>query len=474
MRFLNFLFLCGFSILVSCSSAELNPKLTKIFGKVVNPLDTLLIISKNGRALDTAMVAKDGHFFIEFKQEAESIYYFKHGSERQMLYTKPGDSIALRLNTIAFDETLVFDADSSQENNFLMDCFLLNEKNNELILSFYKTEVDEFLKLTDSLKSIQVSKLHSLKERKKLSPYFLEIASKSIDFEFFDMKERYAFLIQKYFREKYSSLEETNFFEYRQTINFNEEQLFSHIGYLRFLDNYLKNKSIENCTSVKDAERCFDLNTFQNLQKRIELVDATFEDNIIKEQFLKRFIRREIIHATNDGEVKSILDYLQDIQLSEEEKLYYHRLADFQSNFLVGKSINEHFLINHKLEEVAIHHITKSKPVLIYLWTASSTTLHQKRLAKIKELRKKFPEIEFIGVNIDYNNPILWQRTIKQFKYNPKYEYQVLKSDENKDLYENYLTKLFFVSAATGEITNTTNLLYSDNLESTILSFLNN
>ena len=193
----------------------------------------------------------------------------------------------------------------------------------------------------------------------------------------------------------------------------------------------------------------------------------------MKEQFLKRFIRREIIHSNTEEQISSTLRVLDGINLGKNDILFYERLADFQLQFLEGNSILNHMVHNHKFEEVAFHEIAKNKPMLIHLWTANSTSLHQKRLNKIKELRERFPEVDFIGINIDFDNKPLWERTLTQYKYNKNFEYQVLGHDENKDLYENYLSKVFFVSPETGEIQKSTNLLYSNHLESALLAFLN-
>lgn len=466
-------FLLFIIAVLSCDGKKTISNKTTLYGKIVNPLNNQLILSKDGIDLDTIEVKPNGTFHFKFTQDEESLFFFKHGAEKQMLYAKPGDSIAFRLNTLSFDETLVFDASSSNENNFLINCFLLNEKNNEVILDYHKTSVQHFVKITDSLKKFQIDKLNQLKKANKLSPYFIEVAEKSINFEFYDMKERYAFLIQKYFSDKVIDLHNLDFFSHRDIVNFNEEKLFSHIGYLRFLDNYLKNKSIESCLDEVNNRQCFDLNTYNNLNKRIELTKNLFENNYLKNQFLKRFIRKEIIQAKDNEQIQNALLALEDINSNEEDKNYYHRLAEFQANFLIGKSLHQHNVFNHKFEEVSFFEIANAKPMLLYLWSANSTSLHQKRLAKVKELRNRFPEVEFIGINIDFDNRELWERTLKQYKYDKRFEYQVLGDDENKDLYENYLSKIFFVNPKNGEIQNSTDLMYSEYLESTLVAFLN-
>ena len=460
-------------LLTACMADNNEPSSTKIYGEIVNPLDHTLIFYQNGNLLDTVELQANGKFFYEYTQKNEAMFSLKHGAETQMFYAKPGDSIALRINTLEFDESLVYDADSAVENNFLIDNFLLNEKNNDLILSYYKIEVDEFLNITDSLKNIQLQKLNELQNKYALSPMFVEIAQKSINFEFYDMKERYAFLIQKYFSSKAHQLDEFNFFSFRKEINFNEENLSSHFGYLRFLDNYLKNKSIEDCAQSENKKDCFELNSFQNLHKRIELANKVFEDNEVRRQFLKRFVRREIIQSNTTKEIETTLRIIDGINLDEENLKYYHRLADFQKNYLIGNSLKNHSVYDADFNKINFKEIVANKPTILHLWTANSTSLHQKRLTKINDLRSKFPEVQFIGINVDYNNRELWERTLTQYKYNRKYEFQVLGKDKDRDLYINYLSKVFYVSPENTIIKNCTNLLYSNDLESSILAFLN-
>lgn len=139
MKFLSVAILIGF--IFSCTTDAHFPNTIKLHGEIVNPLDNHIVLSKNGKIVDSFELSENGFFNFEFIQDDESIYFFKHGSEKQMLYAKPGDSIAFRLNTLEFDESLVFDGNSTIENNFLIDCFLLNEKNNELIFKYHEVSV---------------------------------------------------------------------------------------------------------------------------------------------------------------------------------------------------------------------------------------------------------------------------------------------------------------------------------------------
>ena len=144
------------------------------------------------------------------------------------------------------------------------------KSNDNLILKYYKVKPSDFSLKTDSIRQMRLSSLEDLNQRYDFSDYFNRIAKKSIVYEFYDMRERYAFLIQKYFKERKKDFSD-DFFNYRDTIDFNDDELLNHFGYLRFLDNYLKNKSIEDCDE-NDVD-CFKINSFKNVKKRLTIAD---------------------------------------------------------------------------------------------------------------------------------------------------------------------------------------------------------
>ena len=57
----------------------------------------------------------------------------------------------IRLNTLDFDESLVYTGKGSSKNNFLMDVFLRNERDEVIINSNLDNSVTIFKKLIDSL-----------------------------------------------------------------------------------------------------------------------------------------------------------------------------------------------------------------------------------------------------------------------------------------------------------------------------------
>lgn len=461
-----------FFILIAlfCSCEYSNNKTTKIGGQVISPLSDRLTLLKNGEVIDSIILQKDGKFNYEFDLVEEGVFFFRHQRETQMLYLKPGDSIVMRVNTVEFDESLTFGGNSSKENNFLIEHFLENEKNNQLILSYYKINPSKFVFKSDSIRYERLKRLEKLEQQENLTPFFKDIAFKTINVEYFDMRERYAFLIRKYFPEK-SSFINDSFFKYRNEVDFDDKSMMNHFGYIRFLDNYFKNQSTLDCPPIDEDRYCWNLNSYHNLKKRIALVSDMLEDEVLKFRFFNRFISREIILATSEEDINDALQVVNNLDFPTEKKDYLTKLASFQNTFLVDKNIGHLNLFNTNNEVVKIHEIVNGKPSIIHIWSSNSPNFYNARFSQIKHLENKYPEINFIAINIDFQNPNSWKKALLNLGLSTN-QYQVIGQDENKDLYANYLNKVLFVSAD-ATIQHGGMLLNNLSIESLLIEFLN-
>lgn len=462
------IFLVLIALFCSCDSRNKNS--TKIGGQIISPLSDKITLLKDGKVIDSIFLSPNGKFKYEFDLTDEGVFFFRHQQETQMLYLKPGDSLVMRINTVEFDESLTFGGDSSKENNFLIDHFLENEKNNQLILSYYKIDPSEFITKSDSILNERLKSLEKLEQQENLTPLFKDIAFKTISVEYFDMRERYAFLIRKYFPEK-ATLINDSYFAYRTKVDFDDKSMMNHFGYLRFLDNYFKNQSTMDCPPITEDRYCWNLNSYHNLKKRITLVLDKLDDEVLKFRFFNRFISREIILATTEEDIKDALEVAKSLNFTEDKREYLTRLANFQTTFLVNKNIGHLKLHDLNGESVQINEVLQGKPSVIHVWSSNSPNFYNARFSQIKDLEKKYPEVNFIGINIDFKNPNAWKKVVSNLELNSN-QFQVIGQDHNKDLYANYLNKVLFIDAdATvkqGEM-----LLNSISIKSMLVEFLN-
>ena len=461
-------------LLYSCNEETKRNSSTSISGEIVNSNEPFIVLEKDGDFIDSISLSENGSFLYNFDEEKfkPGLYTFRHKPEGQVFFIEKGDSLLLRVNTHEFDESLMFTGNKAEENNFLMEMYLLNEKDNDLILSYYKMSPEKFSQKTDSIKAVRDSQLEKLKAEYDFSDSFLSLARKTIDYEYYDLRERYAFLINKYFNEFRNKIPK-DFFNYRKNVNFNDKDLQSYYTYQRFLDNYLKNKAIERCVDTKPTKECFNTESITNLKNRLIISDSIFKIDNLRNRFISRFAKMQINSAINEQQIDSTLQLLKSLDFPEDQYQELKQIGRLQKNYFVGKKVSNAMLYNTNGERIILQDIL-DKPTLTFTWSMYINN-HTKMHERINELRNRYPEINFVGVNIDnddedtYN---LWLKALNNFDYNKDFEVKIRNRGSEIYLYKNFLNKILLTNE-NGIIEKANLNLFDPNFENVLLAYLN-
>ena len=116
------------TFLFSCNTSSNSKSNTYFGGEIINPKSNIVLLLKNEKVIDEILLDENNRFISEYPSLEEGLYTFKHGNEFQYIYFEPADSILIRLNTWDFDESIVFSGLGSSKNEFLINLFLQNEK----------------------------------------------------------------------------------------------------------------------------------------------------------------------------------------------------------------------------------------------------------------------------------------------------------------------------------------------------------
>jgi len=469
-RIISLAILLSFVVLTSCNDDTKTSKKVYVGGQIENPSSKFVIISKNDVDIDTFKLNDNNRFGGELNNIEPGLYIFKHPPENQIMYLEPGDSTMVFVNTLEFDESINFSGKGSKESNFLTEMYLLNQKNNDLILHYYRVKPEEFARKTDSIREQRISDLNGLRDRYNLSDQFYKLATSSINYEYYDLRERYTFLIEKYYRDFADNIPKS-FHDYRKEISFNDKASQDSYVYLNFLDDYLRTKSIEDCNKGKGTSLdCYNLNSYSNIKDRMQMVDSLIKIESIRNSFLELLAAQGIIYSQDKDDIHSILDMLSGMKYSGGQMADIKQMAMIQSNLLPGNNIGHLKLLDSKRDTVQLKNISK-KPIITYHWTLSSQGHHKWENKIIEDLRFKYPEINFIGINIDKDKFDIWVDRINKKPYNPEFEYKLEIIRVKEKLLKNYLNKLLFINPD-GTIIRGDVQLNSPELESKILEFI--
>lgn len=473
MRQLLLVFVVCF-LVYSCGEDTTSNSSTSISGEIVNSNESFITLEKDGEFVDSVALSENGSFSYNFDENnfESGLYTFRHKPEGQTFFIEKGDSLLLRVNTKEFDESLMFTGNKAEENNFLIEMYLLNEKDNDLILSYYKVSPEKFAKKTDSIRSLRLDQLENLEDKYEFSESFLSLAEKNIDYEYYDLRERYAYLINKYFNEFRNKIPK-EFFSYRKQVNFNDKDLQSLYTYQRFLDNYLKNRAIERCVAENPNKECFDTESITNLKNRLILSDSIFKIENLRNRFISRFAKRQLNSAKNEQQIDSSLQLVKSFDFPKNQYEELKQIGRLQKNYFVGKNTSNAKLYNTTGEKIILKDIL-DKQTITFTWSLYINN-HPKFHKRVNELRNRYPEINFLGVNIDSDDKEtydLWLKALSNFDYNKDFEVKIRDRGNEIYLYKNFLNKILLIDE-NGIIKKSNLNLFDPNFEAELLEYLN-
>ena len=234
-----------FTALLGCNSNDNSCGQAYFGGEIINPNNDFLVLYDNTAAIDTLYLDENNRFSINIESLNSGLHSFVHGGERQSVIIEPNDSILLRLNTIDFDESLVFTGRGAKKNNYLINLFNTLESEYNTIYKLSKLESKQFEQEIDSLRLYKLNKLNSFIEKYPNSELFNKIAKASIDLNYYNYKELYPFRYYgNYKLSNHNSLSK-DFYAFRNTVNYNDEDLKDYYPYYFFLFNHFNNLALQ-------------------------------------------------------------------------------------------------------------------------------------------------------------------------------------------------------------------------------------
>ena len=309
-----FRFFLLFCIVTSCD----NSKETFFGGKILNPSSDKISLYVNDNLIDETKLNSDGSFEIVIDSINPGLFNFYHDPEFQYIILEKNDSLKIRLNTLDFDESLVYTGSGSGKNNFLMDVFLKSEQDEIFINSNLNLKIDQFKRLVDSLYTNQFNSFNTYLSENKISILSQDIINSAILYPY--LSKFHSFII----RNNISSEEQSVLFEpYNSIIDFNSKSLAYFKPYIDFiyLDIYNRVKNEIKFNSVIDFN-----------QKRLIKTDEVISSSLVKERVLRFHAIGFLLQKQDDSINKSFLETFKKVSKNKlvDEEIFnlYEKLKE--------------------------------------------------------------------------------------------------------------------------------------------------
>lgn len=465
MKF-NLLLLLTLSTLLGCKRDSKNQDDYAYFGgEIINPNNNYVVLNSPDKIADTLYLDGDNRFLHKIDQLKPGLYTFLHGGEYQRVLIEPKDSIMLRLNTIDFDESMVFTGEGARKNNYLISMFLQNEADNKKFMRLmWDMEPKIFEQVLDSSRTEKLAELEDFTSHKEYSDYFKTISKSNIDYDYYSYKELYPFSFYGYNNLIHFKDLPADFYDFRNDVDYNNEDLMGVIPYSRFLFCHFNNLALDKFYQTATHNVVFDNQSVVYNLEKLQLMDSLITNENIKNYLLK-FTTRDFITTSRDSsETKEILTSFLSKSTDKNDKVYMKELMTNVNNLRPGNK-----LLNLKLKNYTENSVNSDsiiiKPTVIYFWSSNFPMLLRNSHYKAKVLKSKFPEIDFIAININDDDHSRWSNTINKYQFPIDSEYQFQDPAEAMEkLAINSLNRSIFVDKD-GKIINSNAMMFTSEFE---------
>ncbi|WP_425237354.1 transaldolase [Ulvibacterium sp.] len=417
-------------LLVGCSVTEKKSENVFFAGEVVNPTSKYIILYKGENSIDSAQLDANNRFSLELDSPENGLYHFKHSPEFQYVYLEKGDSLLIRLNTMDFDESLVFSGSGSEINNFLLELFLAREAEQSIIYGMYRLEPEDFNKKIDSLKQSKLEELEILVEESELSKRQREIAEASIVYNYYTYKEKYPFKHKSYTGNKVVDELPPNFYDYRKTVTYQNKDFTYLRPYYNFMINHFGNRSYMSCSKKCGIKNDVVKNHLHFNMHKLGLIDSLVKDKDLKDNLFRNVAFDYLlqIHDTEENNEIFIKEFHKlsenNKHISEIDELYKGIL-----NIQPDKEIPNINVLNSEGERVSLKEIAKDTKTVFYFWSGTDKRHFDNITRRADYLSSKMSEYRFVGINLKTDDT-KWKIMIETKNLDKNNQYRAVDFEE--------------------------------------------
>ncbi|MGB7395459.1 MAG: transaldolase, partial [Pricia sp.] len=368
------------------------------------------------RAIDSAKLDQENRFSFRLDSISGGLHHFNHGNELQYVYLEGGDSLVIRLNTLYFDESLIFSGVGEEINNFLLERFLRHEEENDLSRNLYRLEAKEFEKTIDSLNAAGLAELADLKQEGTLSEKEEKIARASIDYHYDTYKEKYPFKHKRTtgHRKAIAKLP-SDFYDYRKQLTYNDTDFTYLRPYYNFMINHVGNLSYMTCSKNCGLENGVAHNQLHFNHHKLNIIDSLMVEKELKDN-LYRYVAIDYLVNVHDSEknneefIESFHKLSNNNRHMEEINKLYKGILNLQPN----RKIPDIKVSGMQGKVVSLQDIAKEKDhkTVFYFWSGSDRRHFENMNKRVSLLASERPEYSFVGINVktDENN---WKALVR-------------------------------------------------------------
>ena len=459
-------FLLGVLFIYGCKISNKKTNTVFIGGDIINPSNNYVILYDPQDNVDTLYLNENNKFSHRFLDFNPGIHSFVHGGKHKSILLEPNDSIMMHINTHDFDGSLTYNGIGAKKNNYLIELLLKLENEISNNNDFYTQEPLKFHETIETEISDNIENLHFFLKHNPNSQLFEKIATSSIKYHYFTRKELYPY--RHFGGNKLSDFKglPSSFYNFRKEIIYNDKELKDFYPYYNFLFPHINNLAFEQLIAV-NTNFTLDTNNLEYTDHKLVLIDSLVTNPMIKNNLLKYTTRNFISNSKSIDKSYILYQSYLDKSTNAKDKLYIKNLFKNAQGLQPGFQLPAIEVVDDQNNNLNINSIF-NRTTVIYFWDNASRYHFENSHIKVNTLRKLFPTIDFISININSMHTNVWKNMIYANQFNIDSEYRFANpSFAKKRLAINYIKKILIVDNK-GVILNATANLFDPSFEDTL------
>jgi len=402
-----------------CYSCEFNQyNRSGIFfgGQIVNPSSREVTLYQGNKVVETLKLDKTIRFQKKFDSIVSGIYKLEHFPEFQTVLLEEKDSLWVRINAIAFDESIVFSGIGASKNNFLMELILKQKSESEYLSSKYASNSKTFNSILDSLLTEKKQLWLKMDSVNTLSPIAQKVTQAAYIYHYANIRERYALLRGM----QWTLQEDSLFFGFRKFLNYSDNDLAFFDPYINYILNFISQKSLKPSIPYFKQKQTTDFNI-----ERLKVLDQKIKGTLLRNNLARAIAFQEILTFENHLQHNRFLQYYATVNSSPVYLTEILALHSSINNMETNKPLPNIALQAVSRENVSSDSILNNKVTVIYFWSQTQMNHYKNTLEQVKYFQNKHPNIRFIGICIQPFNSMVDQ-VQKMMETNPEDQFSII------------------------------------------------
>lgn len=364
-------------------------------GKISQAKSSFVLFCKDNKVIDTLFLDNNNEFGKKFESLQPGMYIIKYGNNTKYVYFDKNDSLHLRINGKDFENLSSFYGTGKEKNNFLLELFSKVRSDHNRFDMLFDKDYKTFIRNAQSMRDARMAMYLRRKTEIGWDNDFDHYVKAIIDFAYYTQLEAYSYLRLKNENNQSEELPE-DYFAFRKKIDFNDESFAEFKPFTRYLSVLLSSITYE-----KSLHSALDKSLF-----RMNIVDSLISNDKVKNKVLNNLAYSYLLEDqtinNNNVFLKKYVEMSSDsIQINEIKKLQQSINAFTKESKLKDFDFRDRDMKIIKLLD------TISKPTVITFWTKNALNHFKKSNDQIVLIQQKYPEIQFVSINIDNDENVL-------------------------------------------------------------------